>query len=120
MKQKHINLLRAAANTLQSSMIQDENIIELKKEHTKALAENNMKKCQAIKGMIAFARNRNKSFLQEYADIIQQLCEQPFTALIDEVQESKEINPLFANILAAHFPENPITERLTAKAEMPY
>ena len=103
MKQKHINLLRAAANTLQSSIIQDEMITDLKREKQKASNNGDARKCETISTMILFARNRNKQFLQQYADIIQQLCEGPFTNLIDEIQEGKELNPLFANIIANHF-----------------
>ncbi len=103
MKQKHINILRAAANTLQSSIIQDELTAELKKEWQKAAAKSDTKKCDAIDNMLSFSRNRNKEFLKQYADLIQQFRDQPFTDLIEKIESGNELNPLFANILSKHF-----------------
>lgn len=102
MKQRHINLLRAAANILQSSIIQDENIADLKKELVKAYAKKDSDKIDSINWMIDFARKRNKQFLSQYAETIQQLCEQPFTNLLEDAI-TNELNPLMADIISHHF-----------------
>lgn len=100
MKQKHINLLRAAANLLQSSMIQDENITELKKERNNALLKKDIAKVHSINWMLEFAKERNKEFLLDYAGTIQQVAETNFMKLIAE----NEVHPLVNDIINSHFP----------------
>jgi hypothetical protein len=97
MKQQHINLLRAAANLLQSSQIQDENISELKKQITLELRKKNISKVDILKEQVEFAKQRNKKFLSEYADTIQQLAENDFTKLLNELLSDDVIleNPVF-------------------------
>lgn len=99
MKQKHINLLRAAANIMQSSMIQDENIAELKKQRLKEMRAGNIEKFDSINFMIKYAEDRNKLFLQQYADTIQQLSENDFTKLLSD----DNLNPLMIEIIQNHF-----------------
>lgn len=99
MKQTHINLLRAAANILQSSLIQDENIGQLRYALGQARAKHDEQRIKTIESMIEFAKNRNKEFLEQYADTLKQIIQLP----IDKAIEVKsELHPVFEEIFKNH------------------
>ena len=101
MKQKHINLLRAAANLMQSSQIQDENIQDLKKQLNQELHKKNIERVDVLNEMIQYAHKRNIQFLNQYADTIKQIAENDFTALLQGIVDDAEINenPVYENYL---------------------
>lgn len=92
-KQKYIDLLRSAANLLQSADIQDELIAKDKIEFNKAVAECDMCKAKGFAFAIEFHRKRKTEFLTLFANTMQQIIDNDFmTAIAENFPESNAID----------------------------